>query len=78
MTHLPESREILVVQGDQADLMGLESLHCPGNEPPSKVSRTLSLSLPWTHQQEKGPWATGAGGYWKSGQLASNPSSVLV
>lgn len=78
MTHLPESREILVVQGDQADLMGLESLHCPGNEPPNKVSRTLSLSLPWTHQQEKGPWATGAGGYWKSGQLASNPSSVLV
>lgn len=36
----------------------------PGNEPPSKVSRTCPFLL--THQQEKGPWATGAGGYWKS------------
>lgn len=45
MTHLPELGDP-GGPGDQADLMGLESLHCPGNEPPSKVSRTLSLSLP--------------------------------
>ena len=38
-----------MVQGDQAGLMDLESLHCPGNEPPSKVSGALPPSLPLTH-----------------------------
>lgn len=49
-----------MVQGDQAGLMDLESLHCPGNEPPQQSQWGLAPLPPTdTHQQDKRPQPQG-------------------